>query len=212
MVLLRERRRSRPGFVEPCLPTPAKKPPSGPDWIHEIKHDGFRIMARRDSAGVRLITRNGHDFSPRFPLIAHAVNALAARSCLIDGEAIITDDKGLANFDLLRTQRTQAAAVLSAFDLLELDGADLRAVPIEKRKRALARLLRAAHGGIAFNEHYEVDGAIVFREACRLGCEGIVSKRRGSPYRSGRVDHWLKIKNPRAPAMTREWEEEWGAR
>ena len=92
MVLLRERRRPKAGIVEPCLPSLAKTPPSGPEWIHEIKHDGFRIMARRDSVGVRLITRNGHDFSNRFPFIALAVGHLPARSCLIDGEAIVTDD------------------------------------------------------------------------------------------------------------------------
>jgi bifunctional non-homologous end joining protein LigD len=85
----------------------------------------------------------------------------------------------------------------------------LRALPIEKRKRILAKLLRAPHAGIAFNQHYDADGAAVFKSACALGCEGIVSKRLGSPYRPGRTDHWLKIKNPRAPAATREWEEEW---
>jgi bifunctional non-homologous end joining protein LigD len=208
MVLLRERRLSKAGVVEPCLPSLAKKPPSGPDWIHEIKHDGFRIMARRDRAGVRLITRNGHDFSNRFPFIALAVGHLSARSCLVDGEAIVTDKNGLASFDLLRAQRIHATAVLCAFDLLELDGEDLRAQPIEKRKRVLAKLLKRSHSGIALNEHYTADGAAVFKGACKLGCEGIVSKRLGSPYRSDRTDHWLKIKNPRAPAMTREWEEE----
>ncbi len=83
------------GFIEPCLPSPAKRPPSGPDWLHEIKHDGFRIMARRDAAGVRLITRNGNDFTARFPLAVAAIAALPGRSFLIDGEAIVTDDKDL---------------------------------------------------------------------------------------------------------------------
>jgi bifunctional non-homologous end joining protein LigD len=118
---------------------------------------------------------------------------------------IVTDESGLACFDLLRARRIHAAAVLCAFDLLELDGEDLRALPIEKRKARLARLLKNPHAGIALNQHYDADGAIIFREACKLGCEGIVSKRLGSPYRSGRSDHWLKIKNPRAPAM-RDWE------
>ena len=210
MVLLRERRRPKTEFIEPCLPSLAKKPPTGPDWIHEIKHDGFRIMARRDSVGVRLITRNGHDFSNRFPFIALAVGHLPARSCLVDGEAIVTDDNGLAIFDLMRSRRVHATAILCAFDLLELDGEDLRALPIEKRKRALPKLLRKPHDGVALNQHYDADGAAVFKSACALGCEGIVSKRLGSPYRSGRTDNWLKIKNPRAPAATREWEEEWG--
>ena len=98
------RPRSRPlaNFIEPCLPRPADKPPAGPDWIHEIKHDGFRIMARLDAGGVRLLTRKGHDFADRFPLAAGAVAALPARSCLIDGEAIVTDKNGLAVFDLIR--------------------------------------------------------------------------------------------------------------
>jgi bifunctional non-homologous end joining protein LigD len=94
MVLLRERSRRVGGFIEPCLPSPAKLPPSGSGWIHEIKHDGFRVMARRNAASVRLITRNGNDYTNRFPFIAMAVAALPARSCLIDGEAIVCDDKG----------------------------------------------------------------------------------------------------------------------
>jgi bifunctional non-homologous end joining protein LigD len=180
------RPRSRPfsNFIEPCLPRPADKPPAGRDWIHEIKHDGFRIMARRDADGVRLLTRNGHDFAGRFPLAAAAVAALPARSCLIDGEAIVCDANGLAVFNLIRGQRP-AAAVLCAFDLLELDGEDLRREPIETRKSTLKSLLRGKHEGIAFNAHFIADGAIVYRQACALGCEGIVSKRLGSPYRSG---------------------------
>jgi bifunctional non-homologous end joining protein LigD len=97
--MLRMRTRRTLGFVEPCLPSPAKRPPAGQDWIHEIKHDGFRIMARRDAGGVRLITRNGHDFTSRFPLAAAAVTALPGRSFLIDGEAIVTDAKGLTVFE-----------------------------------------------------------------------------------------------------------------
>ena len=150
------------------------------DWLHEIKHDGFRIMARRDAAGVRLLTRNGYDFAGRFPLAAAAVAALSARSCLIDGEAIVTDQKGLAVFDLIRGRQPSAAAVLCAFDLLELDGEDLRREPIETRKSTLKSLLRGKHAGIAFNAHFIADGAIVYRQACALGCEGIVSKRLGS--------------------------------
>src|SRR5580704_6792856 len=169
------RPRSRPlaGFIEPCLPRRADKPPAGPDWIHEIKHDGYRIMARRDAAGVRLLTRNGHDFAGRFPLAAAAVATLPARSCLIDGEAIVTDRNGPAVFDLIRGHQPSAAAVLCAFDLLELDGEDLRREPIETRKSTLRSLLRSKHTGIVFN-------ALVYRQACALGCEGIVSKRLGS--------------------------------
>jgi ATP-dependent DNA ligase len=150
------RPRSRPlaGIIEPCLPRPADRPPIGGNWLHEIKHDGFRIMARRDAAGVRLLTRNGHDFAGRFPLAAAAVAALPARSCLIDGEAIVTDRNGLAVFDLIRGHRPSAAAVLCAFDLIELDGEDLRREPIETRKSTLRSLLRGKHAGIAFNAHF----------------------------------------------------------
>jgi bifunctional non-homologous end joining protein LigD len=197
------------GFIEPCLPRPADRPPAGPDWLQEIKHDGFRIMARRDGDRVRLLTRNGHDFAERFPLAAAAVAALPARSCLIDGEAIVTDRNGLAVFDLIRGHRPSQVAVLCAFDLIELDGEDLRREPIETRKSTLKSLLRGKHADIAFNAHFIADGAIVYRQACALGCEGIVSKRLGSPYRSGRVDCWVKVKNPAAPAVTREAEEDW---
>ena len=205
------RLRSRPlaGFIEPCLPRPADRPPAGSDWLHEIKHDGFRIIALRDAAGVRLLTRNGNDFSRRFPLAVAAIAALPARSCLIDGEAIVTDQKGLAVFDLIRGHQPSAAAVLCAFDLLELDGEDLRREPIETRKSTLRSLLRSKHAGIVFNAHFIADGAIVYRHACALGCEGIVSKRLGSLYRSGRADCWVKVKNPAAPAVTREGEEDW---
>jgi len=207
---LRERTRPGLGNIEPCLPSAAKVPPSGPGWLHEIKHDGFRILARRDSSGVRLITRKGNDLSHRFPFIKMAVASLPVRSCLIDGEAIVTDKRGLAVFDLIRGHGALAGAVHCAFDLLELDGEDLRRQPIEARKERLAKLLRRAHSSIVLNEHYEADGETVFREACRLGCEGIVSKRLGSPYRSGHSPHWLKIKNPHAPAVKREAEEDWG--
>jgi bifunctional non-homologous end joining protein LigD len=205
---LRERTRPGLGIIEPCLPSPAKAPPSGPGWLHEIKHDGFRIMARRDGAGVRLFTRNGHDFTARFPLAAAAIAALPAHSFLIDGEAIVTDDNGLAVFELIRRARNGGAAVLCAFDLIELDGADLRRAPIEQRKQKLSRLVRTPHPGIVLNDHYDGDVDVVFKHACKLGCEGIVSKRLGSPYRSGRVDHWIKVKNPKAPAVKREAEED----
>ena len=145
---LRERTRPGLGIIEPCLPSPAKAPPSGPGWIHEIKHDGFRIMARRDGAGVRLFSRNGHDFTARFPLAVAAIAALPAHSFLIDGEAIVTDDKGLAVFELIRRARNGGTAVLCAFDLIELEGEDLRRAPIERRKLKLAPLVRTPHPGI----------------------------------------------------------------
>jgi bifunctional non-homologous end joining protein LigD len=111
---LRERTRPRLGFIAPCLPSPAKAPPSGPNWIHEIKHDGFCILARRDSAGVQLITRNGNDFTTRFPLAVAAVASLPANSFQIDGEAIVTNGDGLAVFELIRRARHGEKAVLCA--------------------------------------------------------------------------------------------------
>jgi bifunctional non-homologous end joining protein LigD len=126
------------------------------------------------------------------------------------GEAIVCDRTGLAVFDLIRGHRTLANAVHCSFDLIELDGEDLRQKPIEARKGMLAKLLRRAFSSIVLNEHYQADGETVFREACRLGCEGIVSKRLGSPYRSGRSQYWIKVKNPKAPAVRREAEEDWG--
>jgi ATP-dependent DNA ligase len=129
------------GFIGPCLPSPAERPPSGPGWIHEIKHDGYRLMACRDAAGVRLLTRNGHDWASRFPLIVESVVALRVRSCLIDGEAVCCDDNGMAIFAKLRQRRNDRHVVLYAFDLLELDGQDLRREPLERRKVQLARLL-----------------------------------------------------------------------
>jgi bifunctional non-homologous end joining protein LigD len=207
---LRERTRPGLGIIEPCLPSPAKAPPSGAGWIHEIKHDGFRILARRDGVGVRLITRNGNDFTHRFPFIEMAIKSLPVRSCLIDGEAIVCDDNGLAVFDLIRRHGALASAIHCAFDLLELDGRDLRREPIETRKMLLAKLLKGQRVSVVLNETFEEDGAVVFREACKLGCEGVVSKRLGSLYRSGRSPHWVKVKNPQAPAVKREAEEDWG--
>jgi bifunctional non-homologous end joining protein LigD len=149
--------------------------------------------------------------SPRAsPFIAMAVGKLPVSSCLIDGEAIVCDENGLAVFDLIRRHGALASAVLCAFDLLELDGRDLRREPIEKRKALLARLLKGQNLSLVLNETFEEDGEIVFREACKLGCEGIVSKRLGSIYRRGRSPLWVKVKNPNAPAVKREAEEDWG--
>jgi bifunctional non-homologous end joining protein LigD len=197
-------------FIEPCLPSRADRPPSGPGWVHEIKHDGFRLMVRRDSAGIRLITRNGHDWSDRFPLIRISAAALPVRSCLIDGKAVCCDEDGVAVFQKLRMRRDDAV-FLYAFDLLELGGVDLRRNPIEIRKEALANLLHSkSEVGLQLNENFHEAGDVIFRHACKLGLEGIVSKRLGSRYRSGRSPDWLKMKNPEAPAVKREAEEDWG--
>jgi bifunctional non-homologous end joining protein LigD len=199
-----------PGFIAPCLPSRADKPPSGADWIHEIKHDGFRMMVRRNGASVRLFTRNGYDWTNRYPLILQAAHGLCAQSFLLDGEAVNCADDGLVDFNTLRHRKNDRSVFLYAFDLIELDGRDLRRDPIETRKAALSKLLRRSDYGIFLNEHIEDDAAIVFQHACRLGLEGTVSKRRGSPYISGRSTHWLKLKNPNSAAVKREAEEEWG--
>jgi bifunctional non-homologous end joining protein LigD len=203
--------RARPsGFIEPCLPSLADRPPSGAGWIHEIKHDGFRLLACRGAAGVRLLTRNGTDFTDRYPLIVEAVEALPVRSCVIDGEAVACDGQGLSIFEKLRWRHHDGHVFVWCFDLLELDGQDMRREPIEVRKATLASVLRSCHAGLQFNQHLEPRGDIVFRHACKMGLEGIVSKRLGSRYVSGRSRDWLKFKNPAAPAVKRELEEDWG--
>jgi bifunctional non-homologous end joining protein LigD len=199
------------GFIPPCLPAKADVPPSGGLWVHEIKHDGFRIIARKDGPRVRLYSRPGNDLTDRFPLIVEALASLRSRSCIIDGEAVCCDDDGRAIFDRIRYRRHDASVFLYAFDLIELNGDDLRRDPLEVRKATLASVLAKAGPGLRLNEHLEHDdGEVVFRHACQLGLEGIVSKRKGSPYRSGRSPDWLKMKNPDAPAVKREAEEDWG--
>jgi bifunctional non-homologous end joining protein LigD len=199
-------------FIVPAQPVGAKVPPSGPEWLHEIKHDGFRLLAVRAGDRVRLYTRKGHNWSTRFPLIARAMEVLTVRSCLIDGEVIVCDDSGLADFELLRGGRHDGEAMLCAFDLLELDGRDLRPEPIEDRKAELAKLLTGCRPGLVVNRFFEQPGDEVFKHACARGCEGIVSKRRGSRYAAGRTDQWRKVKNPAAPAVRREAEIDWGRR
>ena len=153
--------------------------------------------------------RLGNDWAER--LIVEAVNHLKVRSCLIDGEVVCCDERGLAIFATLRQRHNEANAFLYAFDLLELNGTDVRREPIEVRKATLASILRKSRPGVRLNEHLDhPDGALVFAHACKMGVEGIVSKRLGSRYRSGRSPDWLKFKNPAAPAVKREAEEEWG--
>jgi bifunctional non-homologous end joining protein LigD len=210
-MLSRTRRTPPAGFIAPCLPSRAEHPPCGPGWFHEIKHDGFRMMVCRNVAGVRLLTRNGIDWTERYPQISAAAAALQVRSFLIDGEAVACDRDGMPSFDRLRYRRQDGTVFLFAFDLIEFNGQDLRREPLEVRKRELGKLLRwAAQIGLQFNEHIAEPGDVVFRHACKLGFEGIVSKRLGSPYISGRSRAWLKLKNPNAPAVRREAEEDWG--
>ena len=118
------------GFIAPCLPTNAPQPPSGEAWLHEIKHDGFRVIARKDGERVKLYSRPGNDLTDRFPLIVEAVAKLRSRSCIIDGEAVACGDDGIASFDRIRYRRHDAGVFLYAFDLIELDGDDLRRDPL----------------------------------------------------------------------------------
>src|SRR4029453_12167357 len=163
------------GFIAPCLPTKTDKLPSGSDWLHEIKHDGFRIIARKIGAQVRLYSRPGNDLTRRFPRIFETLGPPRSRSCIIDGEAVACDDNGVASFDLIRHHRANERIFLYAFDLIELNGDDLRRDPLEGRKATLEMMLAKAGPGIRFNEHIEGEGETVFRHACRLGLEGIVS-------------------------------------
>jgi bifunctional non-homologous end joining protein LigD len=143
-------------------------------------------------------------------VVVEALVWLRARSCIIDGEAVACDHNGMPSFDRIRYRRHDGEVFLYAFDLIELDGNDLRREPLDVRKATLASLLRRATPGLRLNEHIEADGPTVFAHACKMGLEGIVSKRKTSIYRSGRSPDWLKMKNADAPAVKREAEEDWG--
>jgi bifunctional non-homologous end joining protein LigD len=196
-------------FVPPCIPTRVPKPPVGTDWVHEIKHDGYRLQVRREGDVVRLFTRNGYDWSARYPAISVSAAKLRARSFTLDGEAVVCGPDGVAIFDALHRRGTVTEAMLYAFDLLELDGEDLRALPLGDRKKRLARLVARRSVGIVLSTHTADDGATIFRQACSMGLEGIVSKRLSAPYRSGRSRDWLKVKNPDSPAMVRARDVVW---
>jgi bifunctional non-homologous end joining protein LigD len=200
-----------PGFVPSCLPTKAPQPPAGGAWLHKIKHDGFRVIARKDGDRARLYSRPGNDLTHRFALIVEAMARLRARSIIVDGEAVCCGDDGVPSFDRIRHRRHDDSVFLYAFDLIELNGDDLRREPIEVRKATLASALAKAAPGLRLNEHLEhADGELVFRHACKMGLEGIVSKRKASTYRSGRSPDWVKSKNPACEAVRREAEEDWG--
>jgi bifunctional non-homologous end joining protein LigD len=163
-------------------------------------------------AALRLITRNGYDFTDQYPLIVDVVRSLPAKSWIVDGEGIVVDQDGLSVFDLIRCRRHDSAATICAFYLIEVDGKDLLRSSIEERKDPLAALLGQRHPGIALNETYSGDGTLICQHACALGCEGIVSERLGSANRMGRTDAWIQIKNPDAPAVEREREIDWAKR
>jgi bifunctional non-homologous end joining protein LigD len=186
-----------PAFVEPCISTTVSKVPAGGEWLHEFKWDGYRLMVRIDHGEVALLTRNGFDWTDRFPTIARAAAELAVASAYIDGEAVV-EERGIPDFRALRVALGEGRgdkAVLIAFDLLFLDGTDLRSTSLEERKRLLAEILRAGAAGraIVYSEHAEL-GDFMMKQAAGLGLEGVVSKRRDRPYVSGPTRDWLKVK------------------
>jgi ATP-dependent DNA ligase len=177
--------------------------------VHEIKHDGYRLIVRRDGDTVRLFTRRGYDWTERYPAIASTAALLRARSFTLDGEAVVSGSDGIVVFDRLRRRQKVTDAMLYAFDLLELNGEDLCSLALLDRKAKLAKLLVRSRSGIVFNDHTDDDGAAIFEQACRMGLEGIVSKRLSAPYRSGPSRDWIKVKNPDSPAMVRHQEDRW---
>jgi bifunctional non-homologous end joining protein LigD len=191
----RFRRPTPVGFVVPCRPTLVDNPPVGPGWLHEIKHDGFRTLARKQGERVDVWSRYGTDFTSKFLNIAAAVAALPVEDALIDGEAVAFLPGGHSDFTALRTKAGGARASLVAFDLLNLEGEDLRQRPLEERRDALSHLI-AGIDGIQFNTSVADEGAIVFAHGCESGLEGIVSKRAGSRYWSGASRAWLKCLSP----------------
>ena len=185
-------------FILPCQPCPADRPPSGPDWQHEIKWDGYRVIARKDGKQVRLWARTTSDYSRAFTRIRDAVAALPVDSAVLDGEAILLRPDNTSDFEGLRSRQGQAEAILVAYDIMEADGQDVRPEPLEERRKRVAKLLsrsnKALRDGIQLSEAITGDGATIFRHACWMYLEGIVSKRRGSRYVSGRTRAWLKLR------------------
>lgn len=196
----RSRRSPPAGFIRPAQPKLVVQPPSGPGWTHEIKRDGYRLLARKDGERVKLWTRHGTDYTDKLVTIVEAVRGLKVERALIDGEAVVLRPDGHCDFEALRTNMGAARAGYVAFDLIELDGKDIRQEALENRRAELARIVSGA-GAILFSEAIEAEGALVFAKACEMGCEGIVSKRVGSRYSSGPTRTWLKAKNP---AFTRQ--------
>jgi bifunctional non-homologous end joining protein LigD len=183
-------------FIPPQLPRLVETPPESDDWIHEIKYDGYRTQVIIDWDGARAYTKTGIDWTSRYWPIVTAAEALGARSAIIDGEVIAPMPSGAPDFHALRSAMAWNAERLAfvAFDLLHLDGQDLRPLPIVERRAMLWDLVKPADGIIQFSQHVDGGGAEFFKGVEKLGLEGMVSKRRGASYRSGESDAWLKIK------------------
>jgi bifunctional non-homologous end joining protein LigD len=187
-----------PDFIEPALATLKPKAPSGDRWIHEIKFDGYRLQARIDHGQVKLLTRSGLDWTDRFgETVADALKALPLQEALIDGEIVVHRDNGASDFSALQEDLSLSRSdrfVYYAFDLLHLDGHDLRNAPLIERKNLLQKLILADSPTIRFSEHFEDNGDLVLTHACRLSLEGVVSKERSGKYVSGRNGSWIKSK------------------
>jgi DNA ligase D-like protein (predicted ligase) len=187
----------RLGFIPPQLPSLTDQPPEGAEWIHEVKHDGYRTMLVVEHGTARAYTRNGHDWSDRYPGIIAAARKLPCRSAILDGEVIVQDARGVSDFEALQAAlRSQPAQLIFyAFDLLHLDGKDLREKPLIERRTKLKRLIEQdPDNRIQFSEEFIGDAAAFFHACAAHELEGIVSKLATSRYRSGRSKTWLKTK------------------
>ncbi|MBB3948455.1 bifunctional non-homologous end joining protein LigD [Rhizobium skierniewicense] len=194
-----------PERVEPCLALLKQKPPSGSNWGWEVKWDGYRLAIHSDSSGVRVLTRGGYDWADRFPEVVKAARNLGPASFIIDGEGVVLDEQGRSDFDALQNslgavgrrsgKLVSSNAVLMAFDLLYLDGRDVRGEPYRFRRHMLEEMLKEDAGAIRVSEEIAVDDPLVLlKSACELDLEGIVGKDRNSAYRSGRTGDWVKLK------------------
>ncbi|WP_149805213.1 RNA ligase family protein [Mesorhizobium sp. NFR06] len=188
---------TRLSFIKPLDPVQVETPPISDDWLHEIKYDGFRTQIIRDWAGVRAFSRNGHDWSKRYWPIVAAAEKLPAKAFILDGEVIAPEPDGRPNFHEMHSRMTWNAEQLAfvSFDILHLDGEDLRALPLIDRKAKLwDHLVKPAKGIIQYSDHVAGGGAAFFEAVEKMGLEGIVSKRRESLYRSGKMEAWVKTK------------------
>jgi bifunctional non-homologous end joining protein LigD len=189
-----------PEFIAPQLASEAPAPPMGEHWVHELKLDGYRIQAHLDKSGkARLFTRSGLDWSHRMPLIVRELGRLKVESAILDGEVVVLSDDGQSSFAQLQAAFDEGAShplTYFVFDLLHLNGHNLRHQPLAERKQILGQMLGSLpeHEVIRYGQHIETEGAPIFAEACKLGAEGIVSKRSDSAYTSGRSKSWIKIK------------------
>ncbi|RWC29973.1 MAG: ATP-dependent DNA ligase [Mesorhizobium sp.] len=182
-------------FVAPLMPTLVEKPPEGDDWIHEVKFDGYRSQLIIDEDGTRIYTRNGHDWTAKYRDLVKEADSLGAESAIVDGEIIVLNEAGLSDFGELRKAITQRQHDLYfvAFDLLHLNGHDLRDMALDERREILAGMVEPG-GRIQFSEPLPGDAQAIYHLLDQAGLEGMVSKRRDSKYRSGPSTNWLKVK------------------